>query len=255
MGRATRMLFVGWIVLGAGCLGPVADLHLPRLGEPRRTIYLVGHGWHAGLVIARADIPDALWPRHRDFPQGRWLEIGWGDRDFYQSPDPSLGLALRAAFVSRGSVLHVAGFDPEPAEYFPHAEILAIDLSPRGLEALLRFVEESHARGADGRPLPLGPGLYPNSGFYTALGRYHLFQTCNNWTAEALRAAGCPITPAYAIGVGNLMLQAESCGRWLERQEARPVRGAPHPPALRPAHLVGGLRAPRCRSRWRITTL
>ena len=217
MRRAARVLLVGWALLGPGCLVPVADLHPPAPGKPVRTIYLVGHGWHAGLVIARAEIPETLWPEHWEFPQSRWIEIGWGDRAFYQSPDPSLGLALRAAFASKGSVLHVGGFDAEPADYSPRAEILAIDLSPRGLEALLRFIRESYAHGADGRPVALGPGLYPGSRFYAALGRYHLFRTCNNWTAEALRAAGCPITPAYAIVAGNLMMQAESCGRWLRR--------------------------------------
>ncbi|HET7874668.1 MAG TPA: TIGR02117 family protein [Methylomirabilota bacterium] len=204
-------------LVGSGCLGPVAELYPPRPGEPVRTIYLVGHGWHAGLVIARADIPDAIWPEHREFPAARWLEIGWGDRAFYRSPEPTLGLALRAAFASEGSVLHVAGFDRAPAEYFPRAEIVAIDLSRQAVEALARFIHEAYARDAEGRPVVLGPGLYPLSRFYAARGRYHLIRTCNNWTAETLRAAGCPITPAYAVVAGNLMLQAESCGRILDR--------------------------------------
>jgi len=46
------------LTLVSGCLGPVADLYPARPGEPVRTVYLAGHGWHAGLIIARADIPD-----------------------------------------------------------------------------------------------------------------------------------------------------------------------------------------------------
>ncbi|MBI2527585.1 MAG: DUF2459 domain-containing protein [Candidatus Rokubacteria bacterium] len=190
----------------------MASLHSPRPGEPVRTVYVVGHGWHAGLVVARADIPDEAWPEHRDFPPARWLEVGWGDRAFYQSPGAGVGLALDAIFRSAGSVLHIAGFDAPPAAYFPGAEIVTIGLSPRGLEALARFVQASYAHDAAGRPLALGPGLYPLSRFYGAVGSYHLLNTCNNWTAAALRAAGCPITPAYAVTAGNLLLQATACG-------------------------------------------
>jgi uncharacterized protein (TIGR02117 family) len=211
------------LTLVSGCLGPVADLYPARRGEPVRTVYLAGHGWHAGLIIARADIPDLAWPEHRDFPESRWLEIGWGDRTFYRSPEPTLALALKAAFASEGSVLHVAGFDPLPADYFPRSEVVSIELSPRGLEALARFIHASYARDAAGRPVALGPGLYPLSGFYAATGRYHLLNTCNNWTAAALRAAGCPITPAYAVTAGNLLLQAETCGRLVQRGGVSPA--------------------------------
>jgi Protein of unknown function (DUF2459) len=49
--------------------------------------------------------------------------------------------------------------------------------------------------------------LYGDSKFYSARGRYHLLYTCNTWIADALRAAGLPITPVYAMTAGNLMWQ------------------------------------------------
>jgi hypothetical protein len=60
-------------------------------------------------------------------PHGFW-RWGWGDRAFYESPDAGVRLALTAAFASEASVLHVAGFDRTPAEYFPRAEIIVIEL-------------------------------------------------------------------------------------------------------------------------------
>jgi hypothetical protein len=33
-------------------------------------------------------------------------------------------------------------------------------------------------------------GIYPFSLFYPATGRFHLFNTCNSWTAQALTATG-----------------------------------------------------------------
>jgi uncharacterized protein (TIGR02117 family) len=162
-------------------------------------------------VIRSEDIPPETWPEHRRFPAARFLEVGWGDRAFYRSADAGIGLALKAAFASEGSVLHVAGFDRAPAEYFPGARLVTVELTPRQVESLARFISGAYARDPAGRPIELGPGLYPGSRFYAATGRYSLLYTCNSWIAEALRAGGCPITPIWAVTAGNLLFQAERC--------------------------------------------
>lgn len=172
---------------------------------------MVGHGWHSGIVIRRDQIPTEAWPEHARFPTAPFLEVGWGDRAFYQSPEAGAGRALRAAFASGGSVLHVAGLGRPPAEVFPRAEIVAVELTGGGVEALARFVSRAYARDASGDPIDLGPGLYPGSRFYAATGRYSLLYTCNSWIAEALRAGGCGLTPAWALTAGNLLFQARRC--------------------------------------------
>ncbi|MEX2223729.1 MAG: DUF2459 domain-containing protein [Candidatus Rokuibacteriota bacterium] len=205
-------LILGLGSLTAACLGPVRELHPPRPGEATVTVHVVRHGWHSGLVIRRGQIPARAWPEHERFPAARFLEVGWGDRAFYQSPDAGAARAIAAAFASEGSVLHLAGFDRPPAEHFAGAEITPVVLSARGAEALTRFVSRAYARDASGDPIDLGPGLYPGSRFYAATGRYSLAYTCNNWIAGALRAGGCPITPAWALTGGNLAFQARRCG-------------------------------------------
>ena len=163
-------------------------------------------------MIPRDQILPAAWPEAARFPTARFLEVGWGDRAFYQSPDAGIVLALEASLASEGSVLHVTGLDRPPAEHFAHAEITPVVLSARGAEALARFVSRAYAHDAAGRPIDLGPGLYPGSRFYAATGRYSLVYTCNSWIAGALRAGGCPITPAWALTAGTLMFQARRCG-------------------------------------------
>ena len=191
------------------CLGPVRDLYPPRPGDATVTVHVLRQGWHSGLVIPRERLPPEAWPEPA--PGTQFLELGWGDRAFYQSPDAGLALALEASFASGGSVLHVTGLDRSPEERFPRAEITTIELSARGAEALARFVARAYARDASGAPIDLGPGLHPGSRFYAATGRYSLFHTCNSWIAEALRAGGCPITPAWALTGGNLVFQARRC--------------------------------------------
>jgi len=205
------------VLLATACLGPVRELYPPRSGEASVTVHVVGHGWHTGIVIRRDDIPTEAWPEAGRFPAASFLEVGWGDRAFYESPDAGVSLALKAALASEASVLHVAGFDRTPAEYFPRAEIIAIELSSRGMESLSRFVSQAYARDAAGEPIELGPGLYPGSRFYAATGRYSLVNTCNSWIAEALRTGGCPITPIWAVTAGNLLFQAGRCGQVMRR--------------------------------------
>jgi hypothetical protein len=45
-----------------------------------KTIYLVSHGWHVGIVVKRIDIPDDVWPNLKNFANADYLEIGWGDK-------------------------------------------------------------------------------------------------------------------------------------------------------------------------------
>ncbi|WP_456381075.1 DUF2459 domain-containing protein, partial [Thiolapillus sp.] len=113
---------------------------VPGAGEPEKTIYLVSHGWHAGIVVWRSDIPDAAWPILADFPDARYLEVGWGDEDFYKTPDPHLGLILKAALLPTASVLHVVGFGGAVQERFPYSEIIQIELSAAGFKKLSRSI-------------------------------------------------------------------------------------------------------------------
>jgi uncharacterized protein (TIGR02117 family) len=210
--RRARCLVVGALAL-TGCLGPVAGLYPPSEPETAPVVWIVDHGWHTGLVVRVADLPGDLWPERADFPGARFLEVAWGDRDFYVAPRGTSGLAVRAALLSRGSVLHVVGFREPVSVAFPAQEVIAVTLSRRGFAELARFVDATHDRGGASRGARLAPGLYGDGGFYPARGRYSLLNTCNTWIATALREAGAPITPQWAATAGGVLRQVRSFGR------------------------------------------
>ena len=206
-------LLLAFSVLASGCAGPVHGLYPPREGESVTPVWVVSHGWHTGIVVRREDVPDGLWPQHRDFADSELVEIGWGERDFYMAPEGTSGMALRAALWPASSVLHVAGFRGAAERYFPVSEVVEITLSRRGFEELAAFIQEAYATDEAGGTIGLGPGHYPSSRFYLARETYHALKTCNTWTAKALRSAGCPITPFYALTAGNVIYQATAfCG-------------------------------------------
>lgn len=205
-----------WIILlavgcGAGAT-PGGEVPAPAERDPRNMIYLVNHGWHAGIVLQHAEIPDGVWPASGDFPDAQYLEVGWGDMDYYQTPNAHLGLIFKAALLPSGSVLHIVGFNGPVQAYFPYSEIIGIELSSDGFEQLSSAIATSFARDEAGNIRSLGHGLYGNSRFYRSRESYHLFNTCNVWTARMLRSAGLPVTPAGATKVENLMSQARKSG-------------------------------------------
>jgi uncharacterized protein (TIGR02117 family) len=185
---------------------------IPVGGEAKnaRTVFIVHDAWHAAIVIRKMDIPTVVLPELRDFPSAEYLEFSWGDRDYFPAPDGGLGLALKAAFWSSGSVLHVVGFKDAVENVYPGADIIAITLSEEGFQRLIKFISETFSRPHSPAPAEARPGLFSNGRFYSAEGKFSLLRTCNTWVAEALSTAGLPINPGYVITAGNLGNQVRS---------------------------------------------
>jgi uncharacterized protein (TIGR02117 family) len=203
------------ILLGA-CAAPGKNSVPAEDAVARKPVYLVSHGWHSGIVVRRADLPAGVWPESADFPEAEYLEIGWGDRDFYPAAEFGWGIALKAALWPTPSVLHMVGFSGPVTDYFPHSEVVELELSQRDFERLSGFVHNRFDRNGAPRAIRLRAGLYGQSAFYPARGKFHLFNTCNVWTARALRTAGLPVTPFYAITTDSLMSQVRQSGKTLQ---------------------------------------
>lgn len=224
--RCTKAIFTLALTMCLLCIAyaePVEKCNLiPGANEPSKIIYLVSHGWHAGIVVKRSDIPDGVWPQQKAFGDAEYLEVGWGDRDFYRTPGFNLGLAIKAALLPTESVLHVVSFNGTVQAYFPYSEITQLQLSEAGFEQLCRYIAASYFKDPAGDSVSLGPGLYGNSQLYLSTETYHIFKTCNVWSARALHNAGCPITPASAITVDNLMSQVYRFGKVIQPMMSNP---------------------------------
>ena len=185
----------------------------PAAGSPTVDVFVVSHGYHAGIAISTARVADvasqhgyaaliAITQRFAAYP---FIEIGWGDEGFYSSvPDAgslTIGLAMRALFQpGNASVLHVVGLSDTPRQTFPSADIVRVSISEEAFVRMMRELDESFARsGSSPMPKVLGKGLYGPSLFYRANGSFHIFNVCNQWVARLLSVAGLPIAPLLAI--------------------------------------------------------
>ncbi len=189
------LLTLSVLLLGSACTATPVN-HAPPPDETARTVFVIQHGWHTGIAVPRTDIPEGRWPESANYPDALYLEVGWGDREFYPAPDPSARAALRAVLTPGPSVLHIVGLHDHPTRMLPFSGIIEVRVGAEGLERMIEFIAASHDRGG-GRPAPaIGPGLYFDSHFYPALASFHLFNNCNTWVADALRAAGLPMRRA-----------------------------------------------------------
>jgi uncharacterized protein (TIGR02117 family) len=209
--RFIRLALGLLLSLSSGC-ATIANTWSPPAGaDEARTVYVVSHGWHTGLVLRREDISSEAWPEHLDLPATRYVEVGWGSGVFYMAPRITPAIVLEAMCFSE-SVLHVAGFNAPPARVFPSSDVYAVRLSEQGFDNVCRTIHETYVRNDKGEPIRMGKGLYGESQFYQAQGRYYFPNTCNVWTARVLHSAGCPIEPAISATATAVILQASCFG-------------------------------------------
>ena len=192
---------------------PAVSAPPPVEAGAQRTIHVVRHGLHTGIAVPAADVPDGAWPARRDFSGAEYLEVGWGDRAYYQAPDPDVWLALRALFWPTPGVLHVVGFSGPVERQFPGAEIVELHVSRQGLARLVDYVRASHELDPSGTPIALGRGRHGTSRFYASREEFHLFKTCNVWTAGVLRVAGVSLPSVPALTAGGLISRLRAHGR------------------------------------------
>lgn len=180
----------------------------PYVGtEPRNeVIYVIAGGWHTELALPMPAIRGRLAALKRGFAKARYLVFGWGARDYYRAQHPGLGDLLRAA-VPGPAVLLVIPLQASPEAFAGPANAFAIPVSRGGAERLSQFLWGYLGKNAEGMPRRIGTGPYPGSVFYASTGTFDLAHTCNTWTAEALRAAGLPVSAAGVVWAGQLLDQ------------------------------------------------
>ncbi|MHA1530132.1 MAG: DUF2459 domain-containing protein [Alphaproteobacteria bacterium] len=198
-------------VLLAACAAPPPALPPSQPGPgAQAVIFVASNGWHSSIIVARASVPPGRLPEMADFPEVRFLEFGWGDAVYYPARHTTLGMTLRAALVPTPAVVHVVGLKAEPASSSPEAEVVSLPIDGNNFRRLVDFIDASFERAGAARAAATGPGLYPTSRFYPAKGRFHLFNTCNTWTARALAAAGFDVSASGTFRAEALMRQVRA---------------------------------------------
>jgi len=177
-----------------------------------KTVYVVHDNWHSAIVMRAADISTETLPEMVDFPETEFVEFSWGDKDYFPDPHAGVFTALKAAFWSSGSVLHVVGFSGELKSFYPNAAITELRLTTLSFDRLANFISETFSRTKGSVRSHANAGLFTYSRFYPSTHHFSLLKTCNTWVAEALDSAGLPVAPGQVLTAANLADQLAGLG-------------------------------------------
>ena len=171
----------------------------------KNEVYVVNHGWHTGFVVHASEIQKEIPELKQRFGNAPYIEFGWGDKEFYQANEITPDITLKAIFLPTESVLHAVAVSSEADKYFKHSEVHKFCLEDLELKSLIDFISNSFYRNESGNILKLNHGIYGDSQFYKAKEDFHIFNTCNKWTAKGLESTGMKISTTLKLTAGSIM--------------------------------------------------
>jgi len=174
-------------------------------------IYVVGHGWHTGFVIEAKELQGRLPQLKERFGHTPYIEIGWGDKGFYQAKEITVWISMKAIFWPSETVVHAVAIPSTPKEYFPQSHVKKLTINDGDYDSLLTFIVNSFEKDKSGGIISLGQGLYGDSQFYSGTGKFHLMNTCNKWTAKGLKSSGMDISPMFRLTADSVISAIEGC--------------------------------------------
>jgi len=201
LGLAMVGVYCGFLALG---FVPVNGDYEPPAGDDRVVVFVRTNSIHTDLVLPVDCTPSdgqavdwrTTFPADHfrsDVSRCQYVAVGWGNRAFYVDTPTwrefRLSTAL-AALAPSETVLHV--------EYLEHvvenAHFREVHLSGQQYQQLVGFVRSTIGELApDGAAVATPDRPYGSRDrFYAATGRYHAFNTCNQWTGRALSRASVP---------------------------------------------------------------
>ena len=183
-----------------------------------KDIFVINYGEHAGIILKVEDVKSSLWRIEPIFKEFEYIEVGWGDEDFYKNPDPSVWTTLKAGLFPTSSILHLRALSQYELNRFDENKIAKLTISEKGFDKLSSYIENSFAKKND-KFIRVSKGLDQNSLFYLSSKKYHILNTCNVWTAEALHSAGLDITPFISITADNLFSQIYEIQKFQKTQK------------------------------------
>jgi uncharacterized protein (TIGR02117 family) len=226
MERCTKTLALLAALALAGC----STLHEPNVSArseaesgPRIVIYVIKRRWHTDIGFNAADVPLPLAAVRSKFPAAQYLLFGFGDRHYLMNKGRSTAGLLGAVWPGPGVVL-VTGLTATPEEAFGNEGVIQLILSTDQARRLEEFVWKTLAT-TGGVPAALSPGPYDASYYYASTLGYSGLNTCNTWTAEALKVAGLPMNSFGVELSGQVWHQVRKIE--FEQRAARPQHDLP----------------------------
>jgi uncharacterized protein (TIGR02117 family) len=186
---------------------------IPSIKQDSVSIYIIKDYWHTGIRFKIDSTSIKLLPVLLEFERYQFIDIGWGDEEFYQNPDFEIDLAAQAILVPSSSVLRFAGLRYGVTEFIKWVDYcVELRLSYQQFTKLAEFVNSSFLIDADGNFVKTSQKILGQIIFYKSKLKYHLFNTCNMWVAKAVEFTGREIETLGIITAEQLFDEISELG-------------------------------------------
>jgi uncharacterized protein (TIGR02117 family) len=167
-------------------------------------VYVVSQGWHAEIGIPVEELSPKLAFYRKVFPGARVIMFGYGKKTFFTAPPQTFSEYVLGPFPGT-AVIHAVGLRVAADKAYPPEATVTLMLPADGKQALSAYIWNDLSKDAAGKPQIVAPSTHPDGLFYAANSRYNLLHTCNSWTADALHAAGLPVSTSAVMFSGQVM--------------------------------------------------
>ena len=154
-------------------------------------IYVIKNYWHTGIIIQVDSSTKNNIRALQYFDNFDYVDIGFGDRVFYLHPSNDYVLAARAILVPTESTIRVSKTHSTEDELVRSSDyVMRIRMDTQSILKLCDFIDNSFIKD-DSVSLKIIEKRHNGSIiFFESKPKYHLFNTCNTWVADALQFSG-----------------------------------------------------------------
>lgn len=186
--------------------------------EEKHSIYVSSISWHTGIIIPVGTFPKGIWPENHNYANAAYLEIGWGDRDFFTNYNFNPWYALKAVFWPTPSVLQINPIYGKVEAFYSNTNLSKIEFSEEQLQKLKNYLLNEFELTEDGKIIPFTAGP-SNSFFYKGSSHYYFPKNSNVWAARALRESGFSLSPIWYQTTGKVVRKAGEFGEMVLEKE------------------------------------
>lgn len=179
--------------------------------DEKYTIYASSISWHTGIVVPSGIFPENIWPKQHNYSNAAYLEIGWGDADYFPNEGFNPWYALKAVFWPTSSVLQIKPIYGKVEAFYSNTDVAKIEISREQLQRLKNYLIGEFELDDNKKIIPATAG--PSTSYFFKGSSYYYFpKNSNVWVARALKKAGFSISPIWYQTTGQVVKKAAEFG-------------------------------------------
>lgn len=189
----------------------------------RISVYIAKMDWHVGILVEINEEVIEKIEAAKDFNEFEYIDIGWGDADFYQSPESfDLYLATKAILIPTSSVVRIQGYNWGINDIIKWRDYaFKIDLTYPQFGKFCDFINRSFLKDNENKLLVTSVKFKGAVKFYSSSHSYHVMNTCNTWVAEGLEVAGKNIESSDVTTAEELFMQLLNIGKLIKAEQPK----------------------------------